>query len=298
MESGVRGKGDLIFQAIGHILLMVMSLLAVLPFLLLIISSFTEEQSLLKYGYSFFPKEFSAYAYQYLFGANGANIFNAYKITILVTVLGTVASLFIGAMGGYVLSRRDYPRRKVMSFYVFFTMLFNGGLVPSYMMWTQVFHVKNTFFALLLPTLLLNGFHMMLLRGNFQSNIHPALIEAAKIDGAGEFFIFRKIVLPLSLPIMATIGLMTGIGYWNDWTNGLYYISESRLYSLQQLLNNILNNVKALSSLSTAVTVANDMPSTSIRMAMAVVGVLPILVLYPFFQKYFVKGITLGSVKG
>lgn len=297
MESGVRGKGDLIFQAIGHILLMVMSLLAVLPFLLLIISSFTEEQSLLKYGYSFFPKEFSAYAYQYLFGANGANIFNAYKITILVTVLGTVASLFIGAMGGYVLSRRDYPRRKVMSFYVFFTMLFNGGLVPSYMMWTQVFHVKNTFFALLLPTLLLNGFHMMLLRGNFQSNIHPALIEAAKIDGAGEFFIFRKIVLPLSLPIMATIGLMTGIGYWNDWTNGLYYISESRLYSLQQLLNNILNNVKALSSLSTAVTVANDMPSTSIRMAMAVVGVLPILVLYPFFQKYFVKGISLGGVK-
>ncbi|MCI8894067.1 MAG: carbohydrate ABC transporter permease [Lachnospiraceae bacterium] len=297
MESGVRGKGDLIFQIIGHILLMVMSLLAILPFLLLIISSFTEEQSLLKYGYSFFPKEFSAYAYEYLFGANAANIFNAYKITILVTVLGTMISLFIGAMGGYVLSRRDYPRRKAMSFYVFFTMLFNGGLVPSYMMWTQVFHVKNSFFALLLPTLLLNGFNMMLLRGNFQSNIHPALIEAAKIDGAGEFFIFRKIVLPLSLPIMAAIGLMTGIGYWNDWTNGLYYISESRLFSLQQLLNNILNNVKALSSLSTAVSVANDMPSTSIRMAMAVVGVLPILVLYPFFQKYFVKGISLGGVK-
>lgn len=297
MESGVRGKGDLIFQIIGHILLMVMSLLAILPFLLLIISSFTEEQSLLKYGYSFFPKEFSAYAYEYLFGANAANIFNAYKITILVTVLGTMISLFIGAMGGYVLSRRDYPRRKAMSFYVFFTMLFNGGLVPSYMMWTQVFHVKNSFFALLLPTLLLNGFNMMLLRGNFQSNIHPALIEAAKIDGAGEFFIFRKIVLPLSLPIMAAIGLMTGIGYWNDWTNGLYYISESRLFSLQQLLNNILNNVKALSSLSTAVSVANDMPSTSIRMAMAVVGVLPILVLYPFFQKYFVKGIALGGVK-
>lgn len=297
MESGVRGKGDLVFQAVGHVLLMVMSLLAILPFVLLIIASFTEEQTLLKYGYSFFPKQFSTYAYEFLFGTNAANIFNAYKITFLVTAAGTIVSLLIGAMGGYVLSRRDYKRRKVMSFYVFFTMLFNGGLVPSYMMWTQVFHLKNTIFALIIPTLLLNGFNVMLLRGNFQSNIHPALIEAAKIDGAGEFYIFWKIVLPLSLPIMATIGLMTGIGYWNDWTNGLYYISESRLYSLQQLLNNILSNVKALSSMSTAVTVVGDMPGTSVRMALAVVGVLPILVLYPFFQKYFVKGIALGGVK-
>lgn len=297
MEAGVRGKGDFIFQAIGHLLLMVMSMLAILPFVLLIIASFTEEQTLLKYGYSFFPKQLSTYAYEFLFGTNAANILNAYKVTILVTAVGTAVSLLIGAMGGYVLSRRDYPRRKIMSFYVFFTMLFNGGLVPSYMMWTQVFHMKNTVFALIVPTLLLNGFNVMLLRGNFQSNIHPALIEAAKIDGAGEFYIFWKIVLPLSLPIMATIGLMTGIGYWNDWTNGLYYISESRLYSLQQLLNNILSNVKALSSMSTAVSVVSDMPGTSVRMALAVVGVLPILVLYPFFQKYFVKGIALGGVK-
>lgn len=296
MESGVKGKGDRIFQIVGHILLMTMSALALLPFALLIIASFTEEQTLLKYGYSFFPKQFSTYAYEYLFGTNAANIFSAYRVTAVVTAAGTAVSLLIGSMGGYVLSRRDYPRRRIMSFYVFFTMLFNGGLVPSYMMWTQIFHMKNTIFALIVPTLLLNGFNVMLLRGNFQNNIHPALIEAAKIDGAGEFYIFRKIVLPLSLPIMATIGLMTGIGYWNDWTNGLYYISESRLYSLQQLLNNILSNVKALSSMST-VAVVSDVPGTGVRMALAVVGVLPILVLYPFFQKYFVKGIALGGVK-
>lgn len=164
------------------------------------------------------------------------------------------------------------------------------------MMWTQIFHLKNSIFALIIPTLLLNGFNVILMRSNFQSNIHPAMIEAAKIDGAGEFYIYRKIVLPLSLPIMATIGLMTGINYWNDWTNGLYYITNSKLYSLQQLLNTIMTNIQALTQMTT-VTVTQKMPSTSIRMAMAVIGVVPILILYPFFQKYFVKGIALGGVK-
>lgn len=292
----MKGKGEYLFQVISNIVLIILSLLAVLPFVLLLMSSLTEEDSLLLNGYSFFPKQFSVYAYKYLFVTNLKSIMSSYGITVFVTLVGLILSLLITPMLAYPLSRKDYARSKKVSFYVFFTMLFNGGLVPSYMMWTQIFHLKNSIFALIIPTLLLNGFNVILMRSNFQSNIHPAMIEAAKIDGAGEFYIYRKIVLPLSLPIMATIGLMTGINYWNDWTNGLYYITNSKLYSLQQLLNTIMTNIQALTQMIT-VTVTQKMPSTSIRMAMAVIGVVPILILYPFFQKYFVKGIALGGVK-
>ncbi len=297
MESSVKGRGEMIFQIICNVVMIILSLAAILPFILLVMSSVTDEKVLLVDGYSFFPRVFSAYAYEYLFISNGENVFRAYGITLLVTAVGTVLSLLVGPMLAYPLSRRDYPRRKIMSFYVFFTMLFNGGLVPSYIMWTQIFHVKNTIFGLIFPSLLMNGFIIMLLRSNFQSNIHPALIEAAKIDGAGELLIYRKIIIPLSLPIMATIGLMVGIGYWNDWTNGLYYITDNKLYSLQQLLNNILQNIKALATMASSVTITQEMPSTGIRMAMAVIGVVPIMILYPFFQKWFVKGIAIGGVK-
>lgn len=228
----MKGKGEYLFQVISNTVLTILSLLAVLPFVLLIMSSLTEEDSLLLNGYSFFPKQFSVYAYKYLFVTNLKSIMSSYGITVFVTLVGLILSLLITPMLAYPLSRKDYARSKKVSFYVFFTMLFNGGLVPSYMMWTQIFHLKNSIFALIIPTLLLNGFNVILMRSNFQSNIHPAMIEAAKIDGAGEFYIYRKIVLPLSLPIMATIGLMTGINYWNDWTNGLYYITNSKLYSL------------------------------------------------------------------
>ena len=297
MESGVKGRGEKIFQVIAHIVLIIVSLCAILPFILLVVASFTDEQTLLQNGYSFFPKQWSVYAYTYLFKSNLSQILRSYGITILVTLIGTIVNLFMTSLVGYVLSRKDYNHRKVMTFYVFFTMLFNGGLVPSYIMWTQIFHLKNSFLALLIPTLLMNGFQIMLVKSNMQTTIHPALIEAAKIDGAGEWYTFFKVIMPLTTPIMATVGLMAALGYWNDWTNGLYYISDSRLFSLQQLLNNILSNAKALQSMGSAATVTETLPSTSIRMAMAVIGVIPILALYPFFQKYFVKGIALGAVK-
>mgnify|MGYP001780032514 CR=1 FL=1 len=297
MESGVKGRGEKIFQVIAHIVLIIVSLCAILPFILLVVASFTDEQTLLQNGYSFFPKQWSVYAYTYLFKSNLSQILRSYGITILVTLIGTGINLFMTSLVGYVLSRKDYNHRKVMTFYVFLTMLFNGGLVPSYIMWTQIFHLKNSFFALLIPTLLMNGFQIMLVKSNMQTTIHPALIEAAKIDGAGEWYTFFKVIMPLTTPIMATVGLMAALGYWNDWTNGLYYISDSRLFSLQQLLNNILSNAKALQSMGSAATVTDTLPSTSIRMAMAVIGVIPILALYPFFQKYFVKGIALGAVK-
>ena len=160
--------------------------------------------------------------------------------------------------------------------------------------------MKNSILALLIPTLLFNGFYIILYKNNFASNIHPALVEAAKIDGAGELYIYFKIVLPLSLPILATIGLMVGLGYWNDWTNGLYYISNTKLYSLQQFLKSIIDNINTLATMATSADAAAavaKMPGTSIRMAMAVIGVIPIMVLYPFFQKAFIAGISLGGVK-
>jgi putative aldouronate transport system permease protein len=284
-------------QLLIHFILLVLSLAALLPYLLLFASSFTDEGSLLVDGYSFFPKKWSMDAYEFVFRTNGENVFRAYGITFLVTAAGTTLSLLIGPMLAYVLSRRDYRRRGFISFLIFFTMLFNGGLVGSYMMWTRLFHIKDTIFALIFPGLLLNGFSIMLMRSYFTINIHPAMIEAAKVDGAGEFRIYVSIVVPLSLPILATIGLMVGIGYWNDWTNGLYYLTDPKLFSLQNLLNRILTNARFLASISNDAAVQVDLPSVGVRMAMAVIGVIPIMALYPFFQRYFIKGLTLGGVK-
>ena len=299
-DSSVKSKSDRIYQTIIIVILAILALCALLPFLLLVSSSITEEGTLLREGYSFLPKKVSFYAYEYLFKSNAEKVLRSYGITFFITIVGTAISLLVGPMLAWPLSRRDYKRAKILTFMVFFTMLFNGGIVPSYIMWTQLFHVKNTVWALIFPTLLFNGFYIILYKNNFASNIHPALIEAAKIDGGGEWFIYFKIVLPLSLPILATIGLMVGLGYWNDWVNGLYYISDTKMYSLQQLLKSIIDNINALASLATTSDVAAasaKMPGSSIRMAMAVIGVIPIMVLYPFFQKAFIKGIALGGVK-
>jgi len=297
-DTRVTGSSERVFQLIINVVLILLALAAILPFILLLSSSLTAEETLLIDGYGFWPKSFSLFSYQYLFIANGVKIFKAYGITFFVTIVGTGLSLLIGPMLAYPLSRKDYPRAKALTFVVFFTMLFNGGVVPSYIMWTQIFGIRNSLLALILPNLLFNGFYIILYKNNFSTNIHPALIEAAKIDGAGEFYIYFKIVMPLSLPILATVGLMVAIGYWNDWVNGLYYITDSKLYSLQVLLNSIMNNIKALASMDVSMgSGAASMPGTGIRMAMAVVGVVPIMVLYPFFSKAFVKGIALGGVK-
>ena len=300
--ANVLGKGEKIFQVIIHIFLILLALCAVLPIWILVAGSITGEQELILSGYSFIPKTLSLDAYKYLF-YKGADILRAYGITIFITIFGTAVSLLMTPLLAYPLSRKDFKARNIFAFLVFFTMLFNGGIVPSYIMWTQIFHMKNTIWALIVPGLLMNGFNVILMKNYFAQNIPPELIEAMKVDGAGKFCIFFKMVLPLSLPIMATVGLFVGIGYWNDWTNGLYYITDTSLFSLQNLLNRILQDVQFLSSstLSQAAGGAaaqTTMPSVSIRMAISVVGILPIMILYPFFQKYFVKGITIGAVKG
>lgn len=297
MNHTSRKRQDLLFQTLIHVSLIVLSLAAILPFILLIASSLTDEKSLLVDGYSFFPKKWSFFAYEWVFKTNGRSVIRAYGITFFVTVVGTTLSLLVAPLLAYAISRKDYAFRKIVSFLVFFTMIFNGGLVAFYITYTRLLHVKDTIFALILPGILFNGFQVMLMKSYFSINIHPALIEAAKIDGAGEFSIYFNIVLPLSLPIIATIGLMVGVGYWNDWMNGLYFLTDPKLYSLQNLLNRILENVKYLATVNTGWSGAFEMPSISVRMSMAVIGALPIMVLYPFFQKYFIKGITLGGVK-
>lgn len=294
----IRSSSERTLLIISHVVLILMSFAAIIPFILLIASSLTSERELIRTGYSFWPKEWSLDAYRYVFVTNWKNIGRAYLITMMNTVIGTTLSLLITSLLGYVLSRRDYNKRAVLSFLVFFTMLFNGGLVPTYISYTRIWHIKNTFAAYILPGMLMNAFNVMLMKSYFAMNIHPALIEAAKIDGASEGTIYRKIVMPLSLPILATIGLMIGINFWNDWQNPLYYITKQSMWSLQSLLNRILSSIQTLSQMADKMGgITANLPSTAARMAIAVIGVLPILVLYPFFQKYFVKGISLGGVK-
>nr|WP_255807514.1 carbohydrate ABC transporter permease [Cohnella mopanensis] len=278
-----------------------MSILCIIPFVLLFSASLSSEDSILQNGYSFLPKVFSFDAYEYL-ASSFSVIGRAYGITVIVTAVGTTVSLLMTAMLGYALSKKDMPGYRVYTFLVFFTLLFNGGLVPTYLVYTQLFDIKNTLWALLLPGLLMNGFNVLLARSFFINTIPVPVLESARIDGAGEYRLFFQMVLPLSLPIMATIGLFTGIMYWNDWNNGLIYITDPQLYSVQNLLNQIMQNIEALKSANSAYGSASanikDLPGETARMAIAVIGILPIMIAYPFFQRYFVKGIAGGAVKG
>ncbi|MDQ0872970.1 putative aldouronate transport system permease protein [Paenibacillus sp. V4I3] len=290
-----------LYQAIIHVFFIGIVCLCLLPFFLLVITSFTDEMTIVSEGYSFLPSKFSLAAYEFLWN-DSSNIFRAYGITILVTLVGTFVGLSITALCAYPLSRKDMLIRKPLSFIVFFTLLFNGGLVPTYLVYTQVFDMKNTLLALIIPGLLSNGFYVLIMRTFFMTSIPTPVIESASIDGAGEFKIFFQIVLPLSLPILATVGLMQTIGYWNDWFNGLIYVTDSKLFSLQNLLNRILLNAQFLSSnassSTTELAASSNIPMESVRMAMAVIGTIPLLIAYPFFQKYFVKGLVIGAVKG
>lgn len=282
----------------AHVVMILLSALALLPFLLLIIASLTDETVALLNGYSYFPEKMSLEAYKYII-QNSSTFFRAYGITILVTAVGTVISIVLTALTAYVLSKRQLPGVKIMNLFVVFTMLFNGGLVATYINYTTVFHIKNTILALIIPNLLMNAFMIMLARNYFENSIPEEIYESARIDGASEIYIFYKLVLPLSVPILATIGLMTGIAYWNDWQNSLYYIDDRAMYSIQAVLNSINDGVAAIAQLgNSAGASAADLPTTTIRMAIAVVGILPILIIYPFFQKYFAKGLVAGAVKG
>ncbi|WP_081735336.1 carbohydrate ABC transporter permease [Paenibacillus gorillae] len=292
-------KENRAWQWASHTIMIALSLLCVLPFILLFMASITDEKAIVSEGYSFFPTQFSFQAYKYLW-MQADQILRAYGITVIVTVIGTACSLFITSLLAYPLSRKDMPGGQAIAFIVFFTMLFNGGLVPTYMVYTQLLDVKNTLFALIVPWLLMNGFNVLLMRTFFKTTIPVAVLESASIDGAGEFKTYFRIVMPLSLPILATVGMFQGLAYWNDWNNGLVFVTKPHLFSLQNMLNRIMSDIQFLSANSNGSVSESlsQMPSETFRMAIAVIGVVPILAAYPFFQKYFVKGMTIGAVKG
>ena len=286
------------FNRVATIILTFLVIVTLLPIVLLVIASFTKEQVLVQNGYTFFPKALSLDAYYYMV-KQGAVIVRSYGVSFLVTILGTVMSVAVTTTLAYPMARKSFRYKNVLSFFVFFTMLFNGGIVPSYIMWSRFFHIKNTIWALIIPNYMVTAFNVILVKNFYQNNVPDALVEAAQIDGASELKTFYSIMFPLSRPVVATISLFTGLCYWNDWTNGLYYVDNEKLFSIQLLLMTIMNNIQALKA-NTALmgTGTVELPGTSVRMAMAFVGILPILIVYPFVQKYLVEGVVIGAVKG
>ena len=288
------------FNRVATIILTILVIIAMLPILLIVVASFSAESSLIRNGYTYWPEQWSLDAYYYMV-KQSIIILRTSNVSFLVSFVGTALSVIITTMLAYPMSRKSFKYRNALAFFVFFTMLFNGGIVPSYIMWTNFFHIKNTIWALIIPNYLVSAFNVILVKNYYQNSVPDSLIEAAQLDGASELKIFFKVMLPLAVPTVATISLFTGICYWNDWTNGLYYISNEKLYSIQQLLMKIMNNIQAMRSSSNAALIgtgAIDLPGTSIRMAMAVIGILPIMLIYPFVQKYLVKGVVVGAVKG
>ncbi len=282
------------FLALSHIILIIVSASALIPFWILVMASFTDESAAIKYGFRLWPKQFSLEAYQYLW--KKWELFGrGYGITISVTVIGVIVSLIVTLMLSYMLSKRNMPGYRILNFIVIFTMLFNGGLVATFINYARNFHIRDTLFALIVPNLITNAFFITMVRNYFTNNIPEELLEAARIDGASEFRIFFKVAMPLSKPIIATLALMVGVNYWNDWQNGVYYLTTPKLYGIQNVLNAINESVTYLMS---AASNGGMLPSQTARMAAAMLGILPILIVYPFFQDYFVKGITMGAVKG
>lgn len=296
----IKSKDGTKWQIISHTVLMIFAICALVPFILLVSASFSDETSVMTMGYSIIPHQFSLDAYKYI-ALRWADIGKSYLMTILVTVVGTGLSMIITSMFAYTLSMDFIPGVKLMNFLCIFTMLFSGGVVGSYYIWSNVFHIRDTIGALILPNLMMNAFNVILVKNYYVNSIPAALREAARIDGCSEFGIFWKIVMPLSIPINATIGLMTGLAYWNDWTNGLYFLTErggSQYYTIQLMLNRISQNITWLSSAAQGSGISTgNVPTTTSRMAIGMIGLLPILIAYPFLQKYFVKGITVGAVK-
>ncbi|WP_433939623.1 carbohydrate ABC transporter permease [Paenibacillus lautus] len=282
-----------------HLLFILLSLAIVLPFLLVVAVSLTDEASLTDKGYQFFPESFSLEAYRYLLDAPDI-LLRAYGVTITVTVIGALAGLLLTAMTAYVISRPDYRYNRVTTFYVFFTMLFSGGLVPSYILITQYLHLKDSLLALILPVLL-SPFNIMVMKG-FMSKIPLEIVESAKIDGAREMRIFFRIILPLSTPALATLGLLISFTYWNEWFNAMLYIDDPNKVPLQLLLVRTLGSIEFITSNSEfSQQLGIDLssfPNNSARMAIAVLAGGPMLIIFPFFQRFFVKGLTVGSLKG
>lgn len=288
-----------LFNFIGGMLLAFFGLCCIIPFALMVVSSFASQHSLLVNGYTLFPSEINLNAYLYIF-QNPMRIVRAYVTTICLTAIGTLCSLLIVTMCGYVLSRPDFKWRNGFSFYFFFTTLFSGGLVPWYIMCTRYLGFKNSYLALFFPPML--SVWNLIVCKNYMRSIPFEISESAKVDGANDLYIYFKLILPVATPLLATIGMFTALAYWNDWYNALLFINNKDMQPLQAFLQDMLQSADAVKQMSTSDLGSSSMltttPSESIKMAMTCIVTGPIIFLYPFVQKYFVKGLTIGAVKG
>ncbi|OKP70303.1 sugar ABC transporter permease [Paenibacillus sp. P3E] len=287
-----------ISQLILMLIVGMFSLTCLYPFIMVISGSLSNEQDIATYGYTLLPKHVTLDSYRILL-LGSHRIIDAYGVSVLVTSVGTVVSLLLTAMAAYALSRRSFKLRGVLSVYVIITMLFNGGLVPWYIICVRYLDLKDTLWALILPSLA-NAFNLFLIR-NFMHSIPEEIHESAKIDGAGEFRIFYRLITPLALPVLATVGLFMALGYWNDWFLGLMFVDKQELQPLQLLLRTLISNVDFLRSSGNAAAmqrITAQIPSESMKMALTVVTIGPVVFLYPFVQRYFVKGLIVGAVKG
>ena len=281
-----------------NIFFIIIAILCMYPLFLVLAVSFTDEAVIRLSGYHLIPKQFSLDAYKFVL-KNGSVIARGYFNTIVITFVGSVIGLLIMAMYAYPLARDDFKYKGVFNFIAVFTMLFNGGMVPQYIIMTNVLHLKDKMFALILLWIF-SAYYVMIIRTFFRTNVPKSLIEAAQIDGAGEFYTFFKIVMPLAKPALATIFLFSMLQYWNDWYGPSLYIISEKKYNLQYLMYRIEQNIQALARMGGQGNVAKELanlPSESARMAMAVLGIGPLLLAYPFFQRYFERGITLGATK-
>jgi putative aldouronate transport system permease protein len=296
-----RIKDERLFHNIALVLMCLLAVYCLAPFFLMLSVSLSTEQSLSGGGYSFWPKEFSTSAYDYMW-TKRLTIGRAYLMTIIVTAAGTLTNVFITSLFAYPLSRKDFKQRNIFAFILFFSLMFNGGLTASYMIWTRVFYIKNTIWALIVPGGLMGAMNVLMVRNYFNVNVPYAIIEAARIDGATDMRIYTGIMVPLSKPVLTTIGLFAALGYWNNWTNGLYYITDTKLYTIQVYLKKLMDSIQFLKTSDIAMESSQlaykSLPTESARMAIAIIAIIPILLVYPLIQKELVKGLVIGGVKG
>ncbi len=299
MQSGAKvrlGTSDKVIRSFGYIFITIYAVCCIVPFLIIIATSFTSESVIRAEGVQILPKEFTLQAYDMVLSSG--NIFYSYLLTIGMTVIGTGLGLSIIAMTGYALQRKDFPFRNAISFYVYFTSLFSAGLAPYYLMITQTYHLQDSYLAVLLP--LMMSPWLIILMKNFVKAIPHEITESGKIDGAGDMRIFISLILPMLKPALATIGLFLALGYWNEWyQSSLFLSSRVSVKPLQYMLYEIINKNDALrNSVAGQFISLSDIPTESVKMANAVLATGPIVLLYPFVQKYFISGITVGAVKG
>lgn len=293
----IKDRSTIVFDGIKGVLLTLLSVLCVLPFIVIISGSFTSNSAIIHDGFSILPREFTLEAYNTIF-KNPQDIVQAYKMNIYYTFMGTALGLLVITLTAYVISRKEFKYRNTVSFLIYFTTIFGGGLIPWYLMYANVLGLRGTTLAIWFPALM-TPFLVILMRTFIVGAVPDAVVESAKIDGAGHWIIFWKIVLPVLGPGLATVGLFQALGYWNDWYRASMFSTNSSTWSLQFYLYDLVNSTQAMKQMAQYASVnTGDLPTQSVKLAMAVVATGPVLLLYPFVQRYFVSGITVGAVKG